>query len=285
MLSQKYLSDSMIQAKPFLKWAGGKRQLLEQFNDFFPENYSVYYEPMVGGGAVFFHLAPHKAVLNDTNEDLIKAFKVVRDNAEKLIEILKIYEEKHNEDFYYETRDNFNEFKKKGKESQQIKLVAQLIYLNHTCFNGLYRVNQSGEFNVPIGSYRNPTISDEENLRKVSKILQDVELMCGDFENILPLVNSNDFVYFDPPYHPINKTSNFTEYAKNGFIEKDQVRLASFFEILDKKGVKLMLSNSNSKFIRELYKDFSIHVVKANRSINSKGDQRGKIKEIVVTNY
>jgi len=272
--------------KPFLKWVGGKRQLLDEFSQIFPEHdeFEVYYEPMVGGGAVFFHLQPSQAVINDTNEDLIRAYKTVRDDVERIIDLLKEYKRKHSEDFYYEIRDKFNEKKKDGRSSD-VELSAMLIYMNRTGFNGLYRVNQRGEFNVPFGSYSNPTICNEDNLKAVSKILKDTEIMCADFKEGVKNTAKGDFVYFDPPYVPVSDTANFTEYNGGGFGEKDHRRLARVFADLDKKGTKVALSNSDTEFTKGLYSDFNIHILKAKRSINCNGGDRGSINELLITNF
>ncbi len=281
------LSEIDKKAKPFLKWAGGKRQLLDIFDKIFPKGFKRFYEPMVGGGAVFFHLETNKAIINDSNKDLIRTYQVVRDNLVKLIEKLKKLKKRHKEKFYYQKRDQFNSLKLQEEitKKEKIKLAALFIYLNRTCFNGLYRVNQKGEFNVPIGSYKNPRVCNEENLIAVNKKLQNTKILCQDFEKAVDSVKTDDFVYFDPPYDPINETSNFTQYTNGGFGKKGQKRLAKTFKELDKKGAKVALSNSNTDFINDLYQKFNIHTLKAKRSINSNGDDRGKIKEVLVTNF
>lgn len=279
------MSKTKVKAKPLLKWVGGKRQLLKQFEDIFPKDFNIYHEPMVGGGAVFFDLSPQKAVINDVNKDLMRIYKVVRDNVDDLIKLLKDFKEKHRKKFYYKRRKEFNKLKKDASRENKLRLAAIFIYMNRTCFNGLYRVNKKGEFNVPIGSYKNPTICDEENLRAVSKILKNVKILCKNFQNAVELVKENDFIYFDPPYDPISDTSNFTEYTNGGFGKKEQKQLAQTFKGLDQKGAKVMLSNSGTDFIMDLYKDFNIHKVKAKRYINCKGSKRGDVSEIVVTNY
>ncbi|MFW6172823.1 MAG: DNA adenine methylase [Elusimicrobiota bacterium] len=285
MLTNLGLEEVKNKAKPFLKWVGGKRQLLEQFEDVFPKDFNIYHEPMVGGGAVFFHLTPKTAVINDTNEDLMRAYEVVRDNVDELIDLLKIFKENHNKDFYYKTRDEFNELKKKANGDNKIELTARLVYMNRTCFNGLYRVNQKGEFNVPIGRYKNPTICDEDTLRAVSQVLENVQILCGDFEKATESVATDDFVYFDPPYDPVSDTANFTEYTNGGFGKEGQKRLAQTFRQLDKRDVKVALSNSDTDFIKNLYQGFNVHILKARRHINSNADGRGEINEVLITNF
>jgi DNA adenine methylase len=269
-------------AEPFLKWAGGKNQLIYQYSKsaFFPPKFNKYLEPFLGGGAVFFHLRPKKAVLSDLNKDLINCYQVIKKQVAKLIEVLKEYQSQHKKDFYYKIRDDYN-----SQILNNIERVAAFIYLNKTGFNGLYRVNARGEFNVPIGSYKTPSIFDEDNLWSVSKLLKNTELHAFSFENILDYAKSNDFIYFDPPYYPLNKTSNFTSYTKDAFLEDEQEKLADAFRQLDKKGCIIMLSNSDTKFIKKLYKGYRIEPVRANRFINCVGDKRGPINELVILNY
>lgn len=285
IMTKSNLGKVKNKAKPFLKWVGGKRQLLEQFENIFPKDFNVYHEPMVGGGAVFFHLSPKSAVINDTNEDLMRAYEVVRDDVDKLIDLLKKFNRNHSKDFYYKTRDKFNKLKKKANGDNKIEFTARLIYMNHTCFNGLYRVNQKGEFNVPVGRYKNPTICDEDALRAVSEILKSVQILCGDFENAVESVNTDDFVYFDPPYDPVSNTANFTEYTNGGFGKEGQKRLAQTFRRLDRKDVKVALSNSDTDFIKDLYQGFNVHILKARRHINSNAAGRGEINEVLITNF
>lgn len=273
-------------ANPFLKWVGGKRQLLDDFDNIFPDNYNVYHEPMVGGGAVFFHLAPDVGVINDSNEDLMTVYETIRDNVDSLIDLLRVFKKEHDRDFYYEKRTEFNKLKRLPKsKGNKLKLSAYFIYLNRTCFNGLYRVNKKGEFNVPIGRYDNPRICDEGNLRLVSKVLKNVKLLCGDFEEAVGLVKKDDFVYFDPPYYPVSETAKFTEYTNGGFGKEGQVRLAETFKRLNKRGALIALSNSNTELINELYKGFTIHILKAKRLINSKASRRGEMDELLITNF
>lgn len=271
--------------KPFLKWAGGKRQLLDQYKKFFPKDYNKYYEPMIGGGAVFFDLNPEKAVISDVNEDLIKTYRVIRDEVNDLIKILKEFKNQHDEKFYYQKRGEFNLIKKGNNTDHDLDLAARFIYLNRTCFNGLYRVNPKGEFNVPMGKYKNPTICNEELLKIVSKKLKKAKIKYGDFESAVEGADKDDFVYFDPPYDPVSKTSNFTEYTNGGFGDQDQKRLAKIFKSLSKKNVKVALSNSDTEFIRNLYDEFKIKEVETARSINCKSKERGKVNEVLIVNF
>jgi DNA adenine methylase len=294
------------QAKPFLKWAGGKGQLIEEIDKRLPSEMKygkikTYVEPFIGGGAVFFHIAQRfehieHFYLNDANEDLFHCYRAVRDNVDDLIDILKKYQEKYaalsdaeQKEFFLEIRDQFNKEKFHGFTE---KTAAKIIFLNRTCFNGLYRVNRKGLFNVPFGRYTNPLICQEKNLRMVSNLLQKATLLCGDFSACIEYIDKNSFVYFDPPYRPISKTASFTSYAKNSFSDKDQIRLAEFCRTIDKMGAKFLLSNSDPKnedpndyFFEDHYFDFTIERVKASRAINCKGDKRGQINELIITNY
>ena len=268
-------------ASPFLKWVGGKSQLLNSFQAYLPETFKAYFEPFTGGAALFYRLrnSNHffRAQLSDQNEELINCYKIVRDHVEDLIRDLK----KHvnDEEYFYQLRAV------DPSRLSEIQRASRLIYLNKTCFNGLYRVNSKGQFNVPFGSYKNPAICNEENLRACSKSLNDVNIMVQPFEEVLSQARKGDFVYFDPPYHPLNCTSNFTSYTKNSFNSEDQKRLAETFAALDKRGCKLMLSNSDCEFIRELYADFRIETVYAIRAINCKATGRGRISEVLILNY
>ncbi|AFY84227.1 DNA adenine methylase [Oscillatoria acuminata] len=269
--------------RPFLKWAGGKTQLLQQYQPLFPPQFKNYYEPFLGGGAVFFYLfqehsAGFKAVLSDVNAELINMYRCVKTDVEALIKELESHQRKHNPEYYYQIRAQ--------KNQKLVKKAARIIYLNKTCFNGLYRENSKGEFNVPIGRYKNPTICNAELLRADSQVLQSVKLEVRDFDKVLEEAKTDqDFVYFDPPYYPLSNTSQFTSYSRYNFNEQDQIRLRDVFAELAKREVKVMLSNSDCPFIRELYQEFPIHEVSAARSINSKGTHRGKISEVVVTSY
>lgn len=264
--------------KPPIKWAGGKSQLIPQFIPLFPKyEYKVYIEPFVGGGAVFFHLLPKRAILIDNNPELINFYLVLRDNLEDLIESLKKH--KNTSEYYYKIRSL------KPEDLDPVSRASRFLYLNKTAYNGLWRVNSNGEFNVPYGRYKNPKILDEENLRIASSVLQGVEIIAGDFSLAGEYIEKNTFIYFDPPYHPISKTANFTGYTVNSFNEEEQKRLAKFFREMDKRGCLLMLSNSDTDFIRELYKDYDIQIVKARRAINCRADRRGPITELVIRNY
>ncbi|MDE1869314.1 MAG: DNA adenine methylase, partial [Candidatus Micrarchaeota archaeon] len=264
-------------------WAGGKKQLLEQFKPFLPKKINRYFEVFVGGGAVAFyiikHYAPKYVYLSDSNAELITTYKVIRDNVEELIKGLKEYKNKHSKEFYYKVRAE------NPKELSDSLRAVRFIYLNKTCFNGLYRVNSKGQFNVPIGSYKNPAIFNEVELREISHLLKNAKIETKQFYEIKSKVRKGDFVYFDPPYYPISKTSAFTTYTKEKFLDKEQKELAKLFRSLDKKGANVMLSNSDSEFIKGLYKGYDIGIVKASRMINCIAEKRGKINEVVVTNY
>jgi DNA adenine methylase len=276
-------------ATPFVKWAGGKSQLLEQFESLFPTHFSRYVEPFVGGGAVFFHLLNHRfiingAILNDLNQELMSCYKVIRDQVEDLIEELYRHEpHKTEESYFYEIRewDRKPDFNARGP----IEQAARTIFLNRTCYNGLYRVNSKGQFNVPFGKYKNPRVCDEENLRAVSQALQGIELYSEDFVECVKRAERGDFVYLDPPYHPLNETSSFTSYTRDNFGDADQERLVETFRQLDKKGCRVMLSNSYTPFIRKLYDGYRQEVVTARRAISCKGNGRGAINEIAILNY
>lgn len=266
----------------FVKWAGGKKQLIEQFKPFFPEKIERYIEPFVGGGAVLFYILknykPKEVLIFDINEELINTYEVIKNDVDNLINELKKLKELHNKEHYYQIRAE------NPKLLSKLTRASRFIYLNKTCFNGLYRVNSKGGFNVPIGSYKNPLICPEEDLREISKLLKNVKIINGDFEKCLDYTKRGDFVYFDPPYYPLKKSS-FTTYTKGNFLEKEQKQLKEAFSKLDKRKCKVMLSNSDTKFIKDLYKDYNISFVKATRMINCDGANRGKINEVVVTNF
>ena len=269
----------------FLKWAGGKLQLIEQFENLFPPDFCNYYEPFIGSGAVFFYLKskskPNKVILSDTNEELINCFAVVRDKPSELIEVLLNHRKRHSKQYYYEVRDLGSD------RLDSVSRAARMIYLNKTCFNGLYRVNSKGEFNVPFGDYKNPSIFNRNTLYRASQMLQDAALRVMTFDKVLNFAGKDDFVYFDPPYIPLSKTSSFTRYSKSEFSIREQNQLSEVFRALDSMGCFVMLSNSDHPLIRELYRDYdkNIVVVRAKRKINSVGSKRGAINEIVVTNY
>jgi len=272
------------QIPTFVKWAGGKKQLIEQFKPLFPKEIKRYLEPFVGGGAVLFYVLktykPKEVFIFDINKELINTYETIRDDVENLIKELKKLKSLHNKEHYYQVRAE------NPKLLSKLTRASRFIYLNKTCFNGLYRVNLSGGFNVPIGSYKNPLICPEEDLREISKLLKNVKIIKGSFKECLDFAKKGDFVYFDPPYYPLNKTS-FTTYTKDKFLNEEQKQLRGVFSKLDKKGCKIMLSNSDSKFIKDLYEDnnYNISFVKATRMINCNGKKRGKINEVVIRNY
>lgn len=268
---------------PFLKWVGGKRQLMPAIKDLIPKNFTNYYEPFIGGGAVLFDLQPKSAVINDFNEELINVYQTIKENPEELISDLKTH--KNESDYFYVLRaldreDNFENL-------SNIKKASRVIYLNKTCYNGLYRVNNSGEFNSPFGRYKNPNIVNETTIRAVSKYLNTnkITILNGDFEEALKGIKKGSFVYFDPPYHPVSTSSNFTGYVQGGFDMYEQVRLRDLCNKLNEKGINFLLSNSATLFIEDLYKDYKISYVKANRSINSNAKKRGEIDEVLIRNY
>jgi DNA adenine methylase len=265
-----------VSPRPFLKWAGGKGKLIQQYIPYLPKKFKTYYEPFLGGAAVFFYLNPPSAALTDINAELVNAYLCVRDNVEKLILNLEVHQLRHCRDYYYEVRQS--------PGVTNIEKAARLIYLNKTCFNGLYRENSKGAFNVPIGKYKNPKICNAALLRSVSAALQNAQINVRPFEDILEHASScDDFVYFDPPYHPLSPTSNFTAYTRYSFSQDDQIRLKYVFAELAERGVKVMLSNSDCKFIRELYSDFTINSIIAPRLINSDARKRGNITELLIT--
>ncbi|QLE48163.1 DNA adenine methylase [Nostoc sp. C057] len=266
--------------RPFLKWAGGKSRLIQQYIPYFPKSYKNYYEPFLGGGAVFFYLQPKTATLTDINAELINTYCCVRDRVEELISLLKEHKIRHNKDYYYSVRNNSG--------GTDIEKAARLIYLNKTCFNGLYRVNSQGKFNVPLGRYENPNICSEVLLQTASEALSHAEIKQADFTEVLNYAtSSDDFVFFDPPYHPISDTSYFTAYSQNCFSKKDQELLRDTCAELASRGVKVMVCNSDSEFIRNIYTDinFEAYKIKAARSINSNIKNRGMIDELLITSF
>jgi DNA adenine methylase len=273
-------------ARPFLKWAGGKQQLLAHFAHLYPpsEGLGAYHEPFLGGAAVFFHvkdrLAPPRAVLSDGNVELINAFVAVRDQLDAVVAELKRHDSRHCPDYFYEVRDQVP-----AELSGPAARAARFIYLNKTCFNGLYRVNSRGLFNVPIGSYANPGILQRERLRRASAELAGVELEASPFTAVLDRARAGDFVYFDPPYVPVSSTSHFTAYTEGEFGPQEQRLLAGVYRVLADRGCKVMLSNSDTPFVRALYEGFDMHQLLARRQINSNGDARGHVGELVVLNY
>lgn len=275
-------------AQPFIKWAGGKGQLLAQYAEYFPITASgTYHEPFLGSGAVFFYLHGCSSFesyrLSDTNGELVNLFVVVRDNHKELLEQLRVHKEQHSKKYYYEIREL--DRSPEWKQASDVVRAARMLYLNKTCFNGLWRVNSQGYFNVPMGHYKNPDIYNPERIERASKALQGVTISCQGFESVLEYAQPEDFIYFDPPYVPLNSTSNFTEYSADSFTEQDQVRLASVYRELAQMGCRVMLSNSDTHLVKELYQDFHIRKVDARRAINSKPGRRGAIKEVLITNY
>ena len=266
---------------PIVKWVGGKRQLMFELLKNMPKSYNRYFEPFIGGGALFFELQPENAYISDMNEELINLYSVVRDNVYELIEDLGKHEV--SKEYFLEIRNIDRSEKYAGLSS--IERASRFIYLNRTCFNGMYRVNSQGQFNVPFGHYKNPRIIDESNLLNCSKLLNKTEIKCADFSEILTKVQKDDFVYFDPPYVPLNETSSFTSYTKDGFDIDMQFKLRDVCDELDSMGVKFMLSNSDTKLVNELYANYEIKKVFASRQINANADGRGKITEVLVRNY
>jgi DNA adenine methylase len=268
---------------PFLKWVGGKRQIMSSIVEHLPNTYTTYYEPFVGGGAVLFHLQPKNAVINDFNDELVNVYKIIKESPEELIKELKKH--KNTSDYFYKIRSLDRTIK--FKSLSDIERASRIIYLNKTCYNGLYRVNNSGEFNSPFGKYKNPNIVNEPTIKAVSNYLNSskIKLFSGDYEQVIKNPNKGAFVYLDPPYHPVSGSSNFTGYIQGGWEEADQVRLKDNCDRLNAKGVKFLLSNSAGKFIKDLYKNYKISIVKATRSINSDGDKRGEVEEVLIKNY
>ncbi len=303
----------MKKAQPFLKWAGGKRQLLSELEKNLPEHIKknkkidLYIEPFVGGGAFFFFLSSEyfikKAIINDINSDLMLTYKVIQNNHKNLIKRLEDIEteyrslevEKRKDYFYANLRKPFNKLKvsfSKPNEEAAVEKVALLIALNKTCFNGLFRQNSKGEFNVPFGAYKNPTILDEKNIKKVHKLLQNTEILCKSYNKIKLKQEPKAFVYFDPPYRPIKKSSSFTKYSKEDFNDEDQKKLGKYFTKLAKNGHFVLLSNSDPQnydskdmFFEKLYGGYNMQKVMAKRSINCNGDERGDITELLIKNY
>jgi DNA adenine methylase len=269
--------------RPFVKWAGGKRQLLEALERHFPETFGTYYESFLGGGAVFFYLVGKRsrfnAVLSDINEELINTYRVIKAQVEDLITRLELYKANYEmapESYYYEARAD--------EPQDDVERAARLIFLNRTCYNGLYRVNSAGKFNVPFGRYKNPRIVDKENLRTVSKVLNrsNAELLSVDYQEATKNAKEGDFIYFDPPYQPVSVTANFTSYTDSGFSIKDQERLGDWFRKLGKRGCKILLSNSDTEQVVRIYNGYDAHRVQALRAISCKGDQRKGHTELII---
>lgn len=274
-----------VALQPFTKWTGGKRQLLPVIRELMPKTYNRYFEPFVGGGALFFDLAPKDAVINDFNAELINCYQQIKDNPQELIEILKVHQEYNSKEYYLDLRSADRD--ERIDMMSEVQRAARILYMLRVDFNGLYRVNSKNQFNVPYGRYKNPKIVDEELISAISVYLNNnqLEIKTGDFEKAVLDVQPGDFVYFDPPYIPLSETSAFTSYTHEGFSFADQVRLRDAFKRLSDTGAYVMLSNSSSALVEELYKDFNIHYVEATRTNGAKSSSRGKISEIIVTNY
>lgn len=281
------MSEKIAAVKPYLKWAGGKRQLLPEIRKYIPASYDRYVEPFVGAGAVLFDIQPDNAVVNDANSQLIQTYEVIRDEVGLLIDILQEHVAKNTKEHFYEVREMDRDPAAFGTMTKAEK-AARLIYLNKTCFNGLYRVNSQGLFNVPYGRYKNPAICEEETLRGIHEYFNrcQITILNGDFAAAARMATEHSFVYFDPPYHSADN-SNFTGYQANGFSEAEQIRLRDVMKELTERGVKCLLSNSDTEFIREIYGDKAFHVetVTASRTINSNTAGRGKVNEVLVRNW
>lgn len=304
--SIRYSGNDSKKVKPFLKWAGGKGQLITEIEKYYPfsdDKITKYAEPFVGGGAVLFDILGkyelEEVYISDINEELINAYRIIRDNIDELISMLRVMQNEfitldteHRKVYYLSKRERFNYLKVNGGESINLEKAALMIFLNKTCFNGLFRVNRKGLFNVPIGFYKNPLICDEFNLQAVSEKLQKVKMVCGDYRRAADFIDDKTFVYFDPPYRPITATASFTAYTENTFNDEEQIGLAKFVDELNMKGAKVLISNSDPKnsntednFFDDIYSAYKIKRVEATRMINSKSESRGKIKELLVSNF
>ena len=294
-------------AKPFLKWAGGKGQLIKEIERYYPfagdNQITKYAEPFVGGGAVLFDVLSKynlkEIYISDINAELINTYCVIRDNVDDLIDLLLDLQNEfipldteNRKAYYIKKRERFNYLKINGDKNSVVEKAGLMIFLNRTCFNGLFRVNKKGLFNVPIGAYKNPTVCDENNLRAVSEKLHKVEIVCGDYRESVSFIDENTFVYFDPPYRPLTETASFTAYTENLFNDKAQIELAEFVNKINQKGARIVVSNSDPKnanpkddFFDELYSEYNIKRVNANRMINSNSEGRGKIKELLISNF
>ncbi len=291
----------MKTVKPFVKWAGGKSQLLDEIRKKYPEKIERYCEPFVGGGAVLLDVLsnyhPNEVLINDINAELANTYRQVKAITDDVIAMLKIMQEQYipmdgeaRKEYYYSKRDRFNELILQSQNTAE--KAALFIFLNRTCFNGLYRVNGKGMFNVPMGAYKNPLICDESNLLKISKLLKNVEIKCGDYKDCGEFIDNRTFVYIDPPYRPLNTTSNFTSYTSCEFGDKQQIELAKFVDMIAEKGAHVVVSNSDPKnanaddnFFDEIYSKHNISRVMASRMINSKSSGRGEISELLISNF
>lgn len=284
-ITMKILQKSQSTLQPFTKWTGGKRQLLSVIKSLMPDDYNNYFEPFVGGGALFFELASENAVINDFNSELINCYQQIKDEPQKLTNLLREHQKNNSKDYYLDLRS----VDRDGRilTMTDVERAARIMYMLRVNFNGLYRVNSKNQFNVPYGRYKNPKIVDADLILSISQYLNssDIKILTGDFEKVVQDASAGDFVYFDPPYIPLSETSAFTSYTHEGFSYEDQVRLRDCFKNLDQKGAFVMLSNSSSPLVEELYKGFNIHKVEATRTNGAKSSSRGKISEIIVTNY
>jgi DNA adenine methylase len=266
---------------PVLKWVGGKTRLLSKLQERMPSSFGKYFEPFMGGGALFFRTAPTQAVLGDYNADLINVYKCVAWDVDKVARKLAAHKRNHSEEYYYQVRTKWNE---RNPRQTDIDRASQFLYMNKTCFNGLYRVNSKGEFNVPVGRYVNPSIYDLSSLRAASAALQNAEILHGHYSEVVSSASAGDFVYFDPPYHPLTATANFTSYTSNAFTPNDQRELRDLANDLAGRGCAVLLSNSDTPFIRELFAGWNIDQVMCGRSINSKASARGAVAEVMIYN-
>lgn len=304
--STRYTNADSNAVKPFLKWAGGKGQLLKEIEKYYPfgdSKITKYAEPFVGGGAVLFDILNKYEIkeiyISDINAELINTYRIIRDDIDALVEMLSVMQNEfvpmdteNRKVYYMQKREHFNDLKVNGDENINIEKAALMIFLNKTCFNGLYRVNKKGLFNVPMGAYKNPLICDEKNLRAVSEKLQNVKIICGDYKDSAHFIDENTFVYFDPPYRPITDTASFTAYTENLFNDEEQIELAHFVDDMHRKGAKIVISNSDPKnsnteddFFDNIYSAHKIKRVEATRMINCNSEARGKIKELIISNF
>ena len=276
--------EHIAHAAPVVKWVGGKRQLLPQLLPLIPKRMTAYCEPFLGGGAVLFALQPKRALVNDLNQDLITVYRVIKENADALIEHLSRHE--NTPEYFYRIRD-LDRDKEAYAALSDVEKASRLLYLNKTCYNGLFRVNASGAFNSPYGHYRRPNIVNEQTIRGVSRYFNscDITFFSGDFASVLEQVPKGGFVYLDPPYDPVSDTASFTGYNRGGFGREEQVRLKECCDALTARGVKFLLSNSATPFIRELYGSYRVSIVQARRAVNSVASRRGAIEEVLVRNY
>lgn len=275
-------SQTSISSKPFVKWVGGKRQLIPRITELLPNEYNVYYEPFLGGGALYFHLQPRVSYISDINAELINAYQTIKSRVHVLIDELKKYE--NSEEYFLKTRELDRDPKVFAKLSS-VERAARFIYLNKTCFNGLYRVNSKGQFNVPFGGYSSPNILDEDNLSACSQVLQTANINCESFSSVLQYATKGDFVYFDPPYVPDGISSTFTMYTKDGFGAEEQLELVDVCNLLDSRGVKWMLSNSSAPIVYKMYEKFNIETVEVQRNVGATAASRKKVNEVIVRNY